>query len=165
MGLAVADILKIRRLLVRYAYLVDLEQVPEDAFLELYTDEAVIVHPQRGRFAGREGQKAYAHDLRRSRGGTAQADRTRHLVTNFIVEGDGDAAELKAFVLEYTTDLTRPGEASGFASVGHFECDVRRVGGRWRLAGQTLVIDHLTGTSRDKSETDHADVPLVVVPV
>jgi hypothetical protein len=164
MALPVDDVLAIQNLLVRYTLLVDLESAPEEDFLALFTDDAVLVSPHTGRYQGREGQRAYARNVRLSRNGVAKAGLVRHVVTNFRVDGEGDEARMTAYLTTYSTDLTHPAPRStALGSTGQYDCEVRRVDGDWKMATRIVSLDRVTGTPTDKSEVDHADIPHVLV--
>jgi hypothetical protein len=164
MALSAEDVLAIEQLLVRYAYIIDLESTPEDEFLKLWTEDAVIVSPARGTYRGLEGLKAFAHEQRHSRFGQERVAQLRHFITNVQVEGDGEEAKMRAYSINYATDQKTTPRTSKLLLACHYDCDVRRVNGEWRLASRVATYDHVSGTPGDKSELDHSEVPLWLVP-
>lgn len=164
MALSAEDVLAIEDLIVRYTHIIDLESTPEVAFLELFTEDAVIVSPARGRYEGQEGLKAFAYEQHHSRFGVERLAQLRHFITNVQVEGDGDQATLKCYSVNFATDQKASPRVMRFLLACGYECDVRRVDGRWRLASRVAFYDHLTGTPGDHSESDHSAFPLVLVP-
>jgi hypothetical protein len=167
MSLPAEDVLAIRALMVRYSQLVDLDSAPEDEFLALFTEDALIISPQRGRFQGRDAHRAYAYGARHSRygvgDGTTKAAQVRRVLSNFLIEGDGNQATMQVFVLNFATELLTPPRQTQFFSAGHYECDVRKVDGEWKIARRVLYLDNLSGTPNDKSDRNHTEVPLVIV--
>lgn len=164
MPLSIEDELAIEDLLVRYAYVTDLETSPEDAFLALFTEDAVLTSQITGRYEGREGQKAFAEQLRSGRFGVLGLARSRHVHANFEITGEGDEAFMRAYVVRFATDFRSTPVTTQFVAVGHYDCDVRRVDGEWRLASRHQLYDHITGTDRDRSHVDYKDIPYVLVP-
>lgn len=158
MGLSAEDKREIEELLVRYTYLLDLEATPKDEFLSLFTDDAILVSPIRGRFVGREGLGAFAGLLESATYGKVRTEQLRHIVTNFLIDGDGDTAFMKAFVVLYITRLDTVERHTDFSLAGHYECDVVRINGEWKLKTRILHIDTVTGGPNDRSDRAYDDV-------
>ena len=179
MALSAEDRWQIQDLLVRYAYLLDHYGTPEEDFLELFTDDAVIETPIRGRFVGIEGLREFARQDQQSWWAQPIAfDRfkpaqLRHFIGNVLIEGDGDRATLKAWLVTLVT-RTKPGEGpqdpaapvSGFAhtptefgATGHYECDAVKVAGKWKLKSRILYIDGVSGGPYDVSKTPWQELP------
>ena len=70
---------------------------------------------------------------------------TRHYATNFRIEGDGDRATLKAYlVLLMTYRKPHPPHrhrVTQFQLAGHYDCTARKVNGSWRLERRTVYVD------------------------
>lgn len=60
-------------------------------------------------------------------------DATQHLLTNFIIEIDGDDASLTCDVLAHHIRLD-PGGARRYTAGGKYDVKLRRSGGDWRIA-------------------------------
>jgi hypothetical protein len=151
-GLAPQDRQEIQDLLIRYTYCLD-ELLSREEFYALFTEDAVLVSPFSGRYVGREGLEAFA-DHRASQSGIGQM---RHIVCNFRIEGAGDVGRVTAYLLDWTT---RPGDGprkTEFLLAGHYECDVVRVNGQWKLKTRVLVVDGVSGGPDDKSSLNHLD--------
>lgn len=168
MALSAEDVLAIKNLMVRYTQLVDLDSAPEEEFLSLFTEDAVIISPQRGRFEGRAGQRVYAEGARRSRGAVlANGIRPaliRRCLSNFLVEGDDDTATMRVYVINFLTELQTAPRRSEFKSCGHYECELRKLDGAWRMSRRVMVMDNVNGGPNDKSHLDHSEIPTVLVP-
>jgi hypothetical protein len=156
--LPTAHALEIQELLIRYAYLIDMQSTPEEEFLSLFTDDAVLVSPYRGRFVGKAGLRRFAHDQANAAWGRGTA-RLRHVLTNFLVDGREDQAVLKAYLTCYVTQLTPERRATHLLLTGHYECDAERVDGSWKLKSRIEFMDRVSGTSEDMSERNYQDVP------
>lgn len=158
MGLSAADRLDIQDLLVRYTYFLDGFSSKED-FMALFTDDAVLVSPYSGRYVGRAAVAAFADRKIASHSwGPNRSEQMRHFVSNFAVDGDGDRATMKAFLLDFTTKLDQPTRKTDFLLAGHYECDAVRVDGRWRLTSRVLLVDTVSGGPHDNSDLDSSEV-------
>lgn len=165
MALPVEDVLAIQQLFNRFLWVLDMEGAPEEELLAMFTEDAYIVGPARGRYEGREGQRAFAEQQRNSRYGAVGAGRNRHVVTNQQVVGDGDEATMRVYGLGFRTELTEDPRTTRFLLSCHYDCEVRRVDGEWKFAGRTAFYDTISGTNKDKSNMDHSEIPHVVVPL
>jgi uncharacterized protein (TIGR02246 family) len=113
MPLSAEDMLAIQQLVARYALAVDTDDA--DAFLASFTED--------GRFSSAFANAAGREELRAMRG-RGIPGRTRHIITNLIIEGDGDTASVRAYLLS-----TRP--VLQDSTVGTYENDLVKVDGRW----------------------------------
>jgi hypothetical protein len=152
MKLTADDKRQIEELLIRYTYLLDLESTPREEFLSLFTDDAILVSPIRGRFVGRHGLETFADYEANASWGKSRTEQLRHITTNFLIEGAGDTASMKAYVVLYITRLDTPDRKTDFSLAGHYECDVVRVGGSWKLKSRILFLDTVSGGQRDMSD-------------
>lgn len=159
MGLSVDDKQEIEELLIRYTYLLDLESTPREEFLSLFTDDAILVSPIRGRFVGRAGLETFAGYEADASWGAARTEQLRHLVTNFLIDGDRTAASMKAYFVAYITRLDTPKRQTDFSLAGHYECDVALVDGKWKLKSRILFLDTVSGGPNDMSDREYDAVP------
>jgi uncharacterized protein (TIGR02246 family) len=113
MPLSTEDIIAIQQLVARYAHAVDTDDA--DAFIASFTPDGTFSSA----FANASGRE----ELLAMRG-RGVPGRTRHIITNLIIEGDGDAATVKAYLFS-----TRP--ILQESTVGTYENDVVKVDGRW----------------------------------
>jgi hypothetical protein len=155
MGLSVEDKREIEELLIRYTYLLDLESTPREEFLALFTDDAILVSPIRGRFVGRAGLETFAEYEANASWGTSRTEQLRHIVTNFLIDGNGGTASMKAYVVLYITRLDTPHRQTDFSLAGHYECDVVRVDGTWKLKSRILFLDTVSGGPNDMSSQEY----------
>jgi hypothetical protein len=139
-GLTPEDRQQIQDLLIRYTYAVDLDGTEED-LVAIFTEDAVLDSPISGHHAGVEGVRLFMRK--------AQARRlemqTRHYATNFRIEGDGDRATLRAYMMLLMTNRKpqppHRHRTTEFQFAGHYECTARKVDGKWRLDRRTVYVD------------------------
>lgn len=138
---ATEDRWAIVNLVMRYGELHDFGS-PQDYAAQFTADAEMVVA---GRVVAR-GHDAIAaqakHDHERF--GVTLPDGTqsslmRHLISNAVVESlDGDHATASSYV---TTIIRDGDEGPKILSVGRYLDSVERVGGRWRIARRTIVLD------------------------
>jgi hypothetical protein len=127
--------------MVRYAFAVD--EAEEEEFQRIFTDDAVIDGPW-GKHEGVEGVKRFAKNFPRLAVERKNV-KGRHLMTNFLIDGDGDSATMKVYFVEFKTD-TSPSDpsratTSEVLSTGKYDCLARKVDGAWRLQQRLLTMD------------------------
>lgn len=158
MALSVNDRLEIEELIVRYTYFLDGFSSKEE-FVSLFTEDGVLVSPYSGRYVGRKAVEEFADRKLASHSyGPDRTEQMRHIVSNVLIEGDGDTATMKAFLLDFTTRLDVPKRSTDFILAGHYECDVVRVNGKWKLKSRVLIVDTITGGPYDNSGLDAFEV-------
>ena len=142
MPLSLEDRMAVQDLMVRYAYGIDVE-CSEEEWLDLFTENAVMTSPFSGVHEGVEGVKAFRAKFLPRRGKT----QIRHVITNFLIDGDGDRATLKAYFIELKTQLelspSDPKPKTEFYFAGSYDCIARKINGRWKLERRTVNIDAL----------------------
>lgn len=138
MALTLEDRLAVQDLMVRYARGIDVD-CTEEEWVDLFTENAVMTSPYSGVHEGVEGVKQFRNKFV-SRRGKIQI---RHVITNFLVDGEGDRATLKAYFTELKTDLqaTKPKTELFFA--GSYDCVARKIGRKWKLEHRTVNVDAL----------------------
>lgn len=154
MPLNLQDKREIEELLIRYSYLRDLEATPCEEFLSLFTDDAVIVSPKQGRFEGRKDLETFAEFSKQAPQGLS----VRHVISNILIEGDGDVATMRAFLVLYMTRLEVSKRETKRTVVGHYECDVVRVDGAWKLRSRIGIYDEVSGGPEDYSDKHYTQV-------
>lgn len=127
------DWFAVNGLFVRYASSLDRGDV--DALVDCFTPEGTLASPVLGRFAGHVGIRAFATrtaDLKRDEG-----VQFRHIVSNLEVDVDGDAAHATCYLLDFRTRNGR----TDLLSPGVYDCDLRRVEGRWKFVRRDVTLD------------------------
>jgi hypothetical protein len=129
-GLTAEDRFEIQDLLLRYAAH---NGSGESVLFEVFTDDVVLDGP-RGHWEGVEGLKGFYEQS-----GPPEPDERGPMLTNFVVEGDGDEAHMTASILQF-----KPGEdGERVLSTGWYDCDARRTNGTWKLSRRVTHIDGL----------------------
>lgn len=138
MSFPLEDQLAIQNLMARYARAVDVE-CTEEEFLALFTDDATMTSPVNGVVVGVEGLKRFREAFVKRRGKL----QLRHTISNYIIDGDGDVATMKAYFVIYETplDVPVPQRVSALRYCGAYDCAFRRVEGQWRMSRRDVVID------------------------
>jgi hypothetical protein len=120
--------------MVRYSFYADHPSTEED-WLSLFTEDALI-EGLRGYHVGVAGVKEFAgRAINRAPG-----EQSRHLMTNFRIDGDGDEGTMVAYSLRYTTSWTDPAK-TGISGISVYDCDVRKVDGTWKFKRRTVKQD------------------------
>jgi len=129
MALTADDKIEINELLADYCHAIDHGRHAE--IPGMFTDDCVIdFGALMGRHEGQAGAKQFAEML------AATPIRMRHYVTNVRITGDGGNAHAESYVLAMVGD---PGKLS--PTTGHYEDDLRKVDGRWKLRARRAVIE------------------------
>ena len=138
MPLIAEDRLGIQALMARYARGVDVE-CTEEEFLQLFTNDAVMTSPVTGSNVGVEGLKAFREVFMKRRGKL----QLRHHINNFVIEGDGDQATLRAYfvIFQTRTDIPPNERETQLRFSGDLDCVLRRVDGHWKIARRDVHID------------------------
>ncbi len=128
--LTAADRLEIAELLARYCRAID--QGRWDELPTLFTPDCTVDFGKvMGTHEGHDGVRNMARMI----GGTGLT--MRHYLTNVIIDGDGDRAEVMAYVLAFTG--TGPGSLT--STTGRYEDVVEKRDGRWLLRHRRGVIE------------------------
>ncbi len=138
MALTLEDRLAVQELMVRYAYGIDTD-CTEAGWLDLFTENAVMTSPFSGVHEGFEGVKQFRNKFLPRRGKI----QIRHVITNFLVDGEGDRATLKAYFTELKTDLQASKPKTELFFCGSYDCVARKIDGKWKLERRTVNIDAL----------------------
>ena len=117
---------QIRDLFSRYCVYVDSGQA--EAYVGLFTEDAIVDLGRIGRFEGRPALL----ELQKRKGG--KTGPMRHFITNSLITVEGDTAHATSYVLVVNT----AGEAPVAVMAGHYFDQLVRQEGRW-LIRQRLV--------------------------
>jgi 3-phenylpropionate/cinnamic acid dioxygenase small subunit len=139
MSLSSEDRQQLNDLMMRYARAVDIDGTEEE-FLAMFTEDAVIDGPA-AHHEGTQGVKDFARRVIERR----KLRQGRHVVTNLLIEGAGDHASVRAYLVVYMTETTpippKNSRTSELLYVGVYECIARRVDGAWRLKQRIVKVD------------------------
>jgi uncharacterized protein (TIGR02246 family) len=128
--LTTADRLAIQDVLFRYCHALDRGRW--DEFAALFTDDCCLDLSQvLGRYEGTAGIRQFCDMM-----GSLNI-LMRHLVTNVVVEGDGERVRTAAYVIAITG---APGPAQR-QTTGLYEDELVKRDGRWRLHRRHLALD------------------------
>jgi len=129
------------RLVYRYAWLVDSGEAAGIA--DLFTQDGAWAagdsEPMRGRDGIRAGFTARQAVTRRQ---------SRHVMTNVLIDVDGDTATGRVYLVNYRHDSTtgvaeRPAPSDAPKFVGEYNLEFRRVNGEWLIASLDLDLAFL----------------------
>src|SRR5712692_6685257 len=124
MVLPVEDIVAIEQLVARYNHAID--SGDGEGYGATFLEDGCF------QITGRDpvrGRAALAEMVRRAGG------RVRHVVSNVLIDGDGDTATLKA----YLTAIPKAGGPVGVT--GLYDDALRKVDGRWLFAERRFTLD------------------------
>lgn len=128
--LTTADRLAIHETLNRYCHCLDRGRW--DEFAALFTDDCRLDLSQvLGLYEGAAGIRQFGETIR------SAGVFMRHLVTNLVVEGDGEHARTWTYVLA----ITGPPGGTPQQSTGLYEDELVKRGGRWLLHRRRLTLD------------------------
>jgi uncharacterized protein (TIGR02246 family) len=130
---SVEDRLAIQDLFARYMWALDGGDA--DGILDCFTIDGALESPAIGRREGQDGLREFATRFSRFHANGAQL---RHIISNIRCEVDGDRAKARCYLVVY---LTRNG-GSRLLGPGHYDCDLRREGGRWLFETRRVLMDH-----------------------
>jgi hypothetical protein len=138
MPLLVEDKIAIQELMARYIRAVDVD-CTEEQFFDLFTVDAVMSSPVTGDNVGREGLRSFRNAFLERRGKL----QLRHMITNQIIEGEGDLARLEAYFLIVQTRVDVPVDErkTEIRFCGTYECELRRQAGVWKIHRRHVEID------------------------
>ena len=126
MALTSEDKLAIMELVARYNHAYDGGDA--EAWAATFTEDGAF--QSRGRRT--EGREALVRKVEEEAEKIATF-KPRHLISNFVIEGDGDSATLTCHLLLMS--------GSDVAAVGSYDDVLRRVDGVWKFAHRTVTVD------------------------
>lgn len=141
MPFPVEDKIAIQELMALYIRAVDVD-CTEQQFFDLFTADAVMSSPVTGDNVGREGLRSFRNAFLERRGKL----QLRHLITNQIIEGEGDVARMEAYFLIVQTRVDIPPDErkTEIRFSGTYECEFRRQLGVWKIHRRDVKIDSRT---------------------
>jgi ketosteroid isomerase-like protein len=130
---SMADWFDINNVFIRYATSLDRGDV--DAVVACFTEDASLVSPVMGEFFGHAGVRDFASRTARLK--REAGVQFRHVVSNLVVDVEGDRAQATCYLLDYRT---RDGKTL-LLSPGEYECTLRRTGGHWLFERRVVTMD------------------------
>jgi len=138
--LPVSDRVEIQELMARYAWCMDMGSTDEE-FLSIFTTDAVLDSPISGHHAGVEGVKQF----HAKNGEIRNEVLMRHFISNYVIDGEGDRARLRAYFILVMTPRKprrpRPVRETEFVFVGGYDCEAVKLDDAWRLKRRTVTVD------------------------
>jgi len=136
---SVAEWFDINNLFIRYATSLDRGDV--EAVVSCFTGEASLVSPVLGEFSGHAGIRDFASRTARLK--HDEGVQFRHVVSNLVVDVEGDTAGAICYLLDFRT---RDGKTE-LLSPGEYECILRKINGRWLFERRVVVMDRPFGVN------------------
>jgi uncharacterized protein (TIGR02246 family) len=130
---SVEDRTRIGDLFARYMWAIDTGDV--DTLAGCFTEDGALESPAVGQYCGRSSIRAFAQRFAAFR---ERGSQMRHVISNLLVDADGDLASAKCYLVVF---LTKDG-ASRLLGPGRYECDLRKVDGQWLFQRRLVVMDH-----------------------
>ncbi len=122
MGLSAEDKMEIIELVGRYNHAGDVGDA--DAWADTFTDDGVFESKQI-RYEGRETLKQLAIDT------VNGIEHPRHHTYNFVIEGDGDSANMKSSITVMSVAHDRG--SARIVGVGNYDDTLIKVSGAWKF--------------------------------
>lgn len=127
------DWFEIHSLFIRYATSLDKGDV--DGVVSCFTEDGTIDSPVIGVHAGHKGIREFAE--RTARALKVRGTQFRHVISNLVVDIDGDSAKATCYLLDF---VTREGNTE-LLSPGVYICNLRKIDGAWRFKSRTVTMD------------------------
>jgi uncharacterized protein (TIGR02246 family) len=129
----IEDRIAINDLFVRYTTALDAGDV--EAIVACFTDDGSLDSPAVGTYSGRQAIREFAVRFARFR---ERGSQLRHVISNLVVELDGERATATCYLLNI---ITRNGKSELLAP-GRYECQLRKVDGAWLFEHRRVILDH-----------------------
>lgn len=136
MALSTQDRLEILELASRYAHAIDRRAAEEWA--DCFTDDGVMMSGNGNRV---EGRAAFIEHMRKAK---ASGKQVRHWGCNHIIEGEGDLARLRMYLMAVDVGPNASTDAGPNLIpyvMGHYDDTVVRVNGRWKFKQRRITFD------------------------
>jgi ketosteroid isomerase-like protein len=127
------DWFDINNLFIRYATSLDRGDV--GAVVDCFASDASLESPVLGNFSGHAGIRDFADRTARLK--REEGVQFRHVVSNLVVDVDGEQATATCYLLDFRT---RDGKTE-LLSPGEYACELRKQGGRWLFTRRLVVTD------------------------
>lgn len=127
------DWFEIQNLFIKYTR--SLDECDPLGVASCFSDDATLDSPLMGLFTGRDSIAAFAErtvKASRERGG-----QFRHVISNLVVETDGDKAHARCYFLDYFTSEGK----TKFLTPGDYSCNLSRRNGEWLFDDRMVVLD------------------------
>ena len=131
-GGSIEDRLAISDLFVRYTTALDRGDV--ETIVDCFTPDGALDSPAVGRHTGHAAIRAFAERFARFH---ERGSQLRHVISNLMVEIDGDHARATCYLLNV---LTRNGKSELLAP-GRYECELVKSAGT-RFQRRVVILDH-----------------------
>ena len=128
MPLSIEDKLEIQELAARYNHAVD--SGDGAAYAATFTDDGVMAAGEM-KLEGRDALEQFAKGFGQSQ------NSPRHVISNIVVEGDGDHATLRAYIQMFVMDNGR----QQIATAGKYNDDLIKKDGKWRFVRREFIAD------------------------
>lgn len=137
------DHAEISNLMGRYAFALDGQDA--DTYASTFTPDAVLNYGG-GEARGREALRKMMNDLRartlRDRAGsTLRPGRSRHFLSNLVIEVEGSTARVKDYWIAFNNKNVE--RKPVIASFGHGENELRRIDGKWLIARRVIYNEQV----------------------
>jgi uncharacterized protein (TIGR02246 family) len=126
MALTTDDIVEINQLYSTYGHVLD--DGDPDSFAACFTADATL---------GGVGKPISGHEAFKKFAGRFMATDVRHVISGVLVEGDGDEAHGRAYLVAYIKGVIR--------STGRYRDRLVRVDGKWLFADRSFTPDEHDG--------------------
>jgi uncharacterized protein (TIGR02246 family) len=123
------DVEAIRQLVARYCHYID--QVRIDEWLDCFTEDGAFDF-----FGSRTEGRDALRELGSGMEATQASAPMRHVVTNVIVDVDGDTATSSSYL-----QILMAQRPPALMTSGRYEDRLRRIDGRWRFEERVLLPD------------------------
>jgi ketosteroid isomerase-like protein len=130
---SIADWFDINNAFIRYATSLDRGDV--DAVVACFTEDASLASPVLGEFFGHAGVRDFASRTARLK--HEEGVQFRHVVSNLVVDVEGDRARATCYLLDFRT---RDGKTQ-LLSPGEYECILRKTSGQWLFERRVVTMD------------------------
>ncbi len=133
MTLSAEDKLEIQMLSSRYAMAMD--EGDQEQWIDTWSEDG-IWEGGIGRYAGLEKLRRLLADL---------GDRIkgkRHLMTNFVIDGDSDSARQKCYLM-----VVEIGEQPRLVSTLFYQDQLRKIAGQWKFVHRQVALDKRVAVS------------------
>ena len=134
MTLSAEDRALIEERFARYMWAIDTGDI--ETLVGCFSADGALHSPIVGSFSGHEAIRKFA---RRFAALPQQGIQLRHLISNLVIDPDGDdAANVKCYLVVY---VTQDG-SSRLLAPGRYECRLRKEAGRWVFTDRLVTMDH-----------------------
>jgi 3-phenylpropionate/cinnamic acid dioxygenase small subunit len=129
---SIEDRIAIEDLFVRYT--TSLDDFDIAGIESCFAEDCLLQTPQNGEFRGRSSIREW---MKPNLAVKDWGGQFRHIISNFMIDVDGDRAKAQCYLLDYltvngTTELLSP---------GIYDCDLVKRDGEWRFVRRAVIMD------------------------